>query len=104
MAAEPAGDLLGAPILPQQRLDLRPLRGGELAIAARVRAPAAGVPIRELRAVRAVTAGLIALDLAQNGAPVPPERARDRGRAEAASPQQAERISFGEGDLAIHHR
>src|SRR6266849_830643 len=104
MTAEPARHLLRAPIFAEQRLDLCPLRGGEVPIAPGLRAPAARVPVGELRAIGAVTACLIALDLTQHSAPMPSERTGDRGRAQAASPQHAERISFREGDLVIHHR
>ena len=45
----PARPQLGAPILPHQRVDPRPVARRELLIALRSRPPALGVPVGELR-------------------------------------------------------
>src|SRR5439155_17955475 len=103
LAPQPTGHLLGTPVLDEEDPDPLQVRARELPIASGVRAPAAGVPVGERGTVGAVAAGAIPPDLPEDGAPVPPEGARDRGRAQAASPQHAERISFREGDLVIRH-
>src|SRR6266581_2960806 len=94
VAPQPAGDLLRTPIFPQQPLDLRPVCGRESPIAARARAPAAGVPVGELGTVAAVARRAVAPQFAPDRAAVATQNARDRGRAQPSSPQQAERISF----------
>src|SRR5438093_12190687 len=56
------------------------------------------LPILTVVAGRAV-----GLHFAPNRAPVPAEDAGDRGRGQAALAEQAQRVSFGEGDLAVRH-
>src|SRR6266545_1417553 len=53
-AAQPPRHLLGAPIFPEQLLDLRPVGRRELPIAPGPRASPARVPIGELRAIGAI--------------------------------------------------
>src|SRR6266566_5210567 len=69
-AAQPAGHLIGTPIFAEQLLDQGPVRGTELPIAARARAPAARIRVRELGPVGPVAVGTIALDLPPDRAPV----------------------------------
>src|SRR5712671_1891125 len=104
VCSQPASNLLGAPILPHERLHPRPVRGYEPPIAPRPRAASLRVPIGELGAVAPVPGRAVAPDLAADRAAVAPEHPGDRGGAQAASPQYAQRISFRAGDLVIHHR
>src|SRR2546426_5635072 len=75
-AAQPPRHLLGAPIFPEQLLDLRPVGRRELAIAPGPRAAAARVPIGELRPIGAIVVRAIAADLAADRAAVAGEHAR----------------------------
>jgi Carbamoyltransferase C-terminus/Carbamoyltransferase N-terminus len=100
---EPARDLLGAPVLAQEPLDPLPVRRGKPAIAPGARPPPPGVPVRELRAIGAVAAAAVALDLPPDGAAMAAEDARDRRGGEALLAKQRKGVSFGKGDLAIAH-
>jgi hypothetical protein len=103
-AAQPARHLVGTPIFAEQLLDLRPLHARELSIAARVGAPAAGVPVGELGAIGPVTVRAVALDLAPDRAAVAVQEPGDRGGRQPALTQQTQRVSFRKGDLAVQHR
>src|SRR5579859_1607852 len=103
VAPQPAGDLLGTPVLAHQHLDPGPVRGREAAIAPGARAAAPRVPVGELGPVRTIAGSPVTPELTADRAPVAVEQAGDRGGAEAVSPQQAEGVPFGGGDLAIHH-
>src|SRR6266849_4921256 len=96
VTAKPARHLFRAPILAQELLDLRPLSGRELPIAAGGRAAAAGVPLRQLWPITIVAGRAVAPHFAPNRAPVAAEDARDRGRGEAALAEQAQAVSFCE--------
>src|SRR5262245_48235939 len=104
VAPEPAGHLLRTPIFPQQHLDPRPVGSGELLIAPRSGATAAGIPIGELRAVAAVAGCAVAPEFTPDRAPMTTKDPRDGGRPQPSSSQQAERISFRRGDLVVQHR
>src|SRR5579859_1569422 len=103
VAAQPAGHLLGTPVLAHQGLDPGPVRGRETPIAPGARAAPPGVPVGHRGAIRAVIPGAIAPELPADRAAVAVEQAGNRGRRFAPSPQEAEGVPFGEGDLAIHH-
>src|SRR2546425_419747 len=98
LAPQPAGDLLGTPVLPQQRVDPGPLHRREPLIA-RLRAPPPRVPVGQLGAVAAVAAGPIAPDLPPYGAAVVVEHAGDRGGGGAPLPQGPPGGPFLQGDL-----
>ena len=103
LAAQPAGHLLGTPILSQQLLDPCPLRGAEPLVPAGTRATAPGVPVRQLGPVAAVAGGLVAPHLPGNGTAMAPEDPGDRRRREAPLAEQAHAVSFRIGDLAVSH-
>jgi len=98
-----AGHLLRTPLLLEQPAHPPQVGRREPSIAPGSRPPAAGVPVRQLRAVGAVARRAIALDFPQDGAPMPPEDPGHRGWGQPLAPEQAERISFFEGDLAVRH-
>src|SRR5512134_35576 len=102
LQSESASYLLWAPVLAQQRSDPGPVHWREPLVASRSRAPPPRIPVSELGAVGGVAVGTIPPDLAQHGAAMPPQDPGDRGRGQAALPQEAERVSFGKGDLSIH--
>src|SRR5438046_1168448 len=60
-------------------------------------------PLAREPATAVVAGRAVALHFAPNRAPVPAEDAGDRGRGQAALAEQAQRVSFGEGDLAVRH-
>src|SRR5256712_2560349 len=100
LAPRPAGDLLGPPVLPQQRVDPGPLHRREPLIA-RLRAPPPRVPVGQLGAVAAVAAGPIAPDLPPDGAAVVAEHAGDRGGGGGPPPHEAPSVPFLAGPLVV---
>src|SRR2546422_9259658 len=70
--AQPAPHLLRTPILPQELLDLRPFAHSEVSISPGTGAAAAGVPLRELGAIRPLARGPGALHLPRPGASMAP--------------------------------
>src|SRR5437867_2796304 len=74
--------------------------GGDRPLA---REPAAGIPVRELGPVGPVGPRAIAPHLPPDGAAMASEHAGDRSRDEAALAEQAQGVSFREGDLAVRH-
>jgi len=72
VAPQPPGDLLGAPVLADQCLDTRLVGLRELRVPARAGAASPGIPVRQLRAVRAVAVRVVAVEFANDRAPMPP--------------------------------
>src|SRR6266699_7265859 len=87
-AAEPPRHLLGAPIFPQQLLDLRPVGRREPLVAPGAGASAACIPVGELGPIAPVAGRAVAPDLAADRAAVAAEHPRDRGGAQPALAQQ----------------
>src|SRR5947207_13604984 len=85
-AAQPPRHLLGAPIFPEQLLDLRPVGRREPLVAPGAGASAARIPVGELGPRAPVARRAVAPDLAADRAAVAAEEARDRRRGQASPP------------------
>ena len=101
--AQPAGDLLGTPVLAQQRSDHLQLALGEAPIAPGMRASGAGAAIGFAGTVGAIVA-LIAANLPGHGAAVVSDLVGDSGQGESLHAQSGDHIPLSGGDLAVVHR
>ncbi len=101
--AQPAGDLLRAPVETQQGDDHLEVLVGETPVAPGVGAPAAGAAIGLAGAVVAIVT-VIAADLPGNGAAVAAELPGDGGLRESLHAQSGDHIPLSGGDLEIAHR
>jgi len=93
-ASAAADDLLRTPVLPQERFDRGEVSWPVAGVPARATPAAVRHLDRHLRSVGAVVRRGIALYLACDRAPVPPQRDGDFGRRAALLPQNRDLISF----------
>jgi hypothetical protein len=103
VAAQPTGDLLRAPLLSQQGLDLDPLGGAKAAISPRLLSPTVGVPVGQLRTVAPIVPGRVTPHLPADGASVTTQDAGDGRATNPLASEQSYGVTFFIGDLAIPH-
>ncbi len=102
-AGQIAGDLLGAPVLPDQRLDQRPLSLSEMSVTPGSGSPAVGELLSLGRSVVPVRRRGVSLELAANSASVPPEGPSNPCRMPSFLSQGRDGVPFFLGDLVIRH-
>ena len=101
-ATQVAGDLLGAPLLSQQRVDPGEVAGRKSRVASGSRPSAAGALDGDAGAIPAV-ATRVAAQLATDRTAVTTQLACDLADRAALFPKRRDHVSFARGDLVVRH-